>query len=155
MNPVSSSTTKRKAVEGPDEESHMKKRKFEVIKGGREYGASTPDGNSFKISIVANGDATLPVDTGLVAGPERIAMAMSTPSKTTKSVEEMTPMERLTEVLYLALTAPTDKLANDAGKLADQFAFGLSDAEVEACKNAALSKSRVRGRRPCAKARRG
>jgi hypothetical protein len=133
----------------------MKKRKFEVIKGGREYVASTSDGTSFKISMVANGDAIPPVNTGVVVVPEATAKAMTTPSKTTKSVEEMTPMERLTEVLYLALTAPTDKLANDAGKLADQFAFGLSDAEVEACKDAALSKWRVRGRKPCAKARRG
>lgn len=133
----------------------MKKRKFEVINGGREYVASTSDETAFKISMVANGNATHPVNTGVVVVPNATVKVMSTPSKTTTSVEEMTPMERLTEVLYLALTAPTDKLANDAGKLADQFAFGLSDAEVEACKNAALSKSRVRGRRPCAKARRG
>ena len=74
-----------------------------MIEAGREYVASTVDGYTFKISMVANGDSTIPVDAGVVVGREAPVKITSSPSETTKSVEEMTPVERLTEVLYLAL----------------------------------------------------
>ena len=51
-----------------------------------------------------------------------------------KSIEDMTPVERLTCALLLALTAPSDARASEASEIADWFADGLSDAEVECCK---------------------
>lgn len=43
-----------------------------------------------------------------------------------------------TAVLVLALTAPTDAQAKEAGALADEFARHLTIQQVEACKAAAL-----------------
>lgn len=43
-----------------------------------------------------------------------------------------------TSVLVLALTAPTDAQALEAGELADWFAARLTDEQVKACKSAAI-----------------
>lgn len=43
-----------------------------------------------------------------------------------------------TAVLVLALTAPTDAQAEEAGALAEEFAQHLTAKQVEACKAAAL-----------------
>ncbi len=53
-----------------------------------------------------------------------------------------TPLEALTEVLVLALTAPDDERAARAGVLADDFvrSFNLSPAEVELAKARALKR---------------
>jgi hypothetical protein len=50
----------------------------------------------------------------------------------------MTQTQALTRALVLALCAPTDSKAQQAAKLAEQFAHGLSAATVEQCKAAAL-----------------
>jgi hypothetical protein len=50
----------------------------------------------------------------------------------------MTQIDALTQCLILALTAPNDKKADQASKLAEKIAFGLSVDQVEACKFEAL-----------------
>ena len=50
----------------------------------------------------------------------------------------MNQMEALTQALFLAITAPTDKKANQAVKLAEQLSIGLAEHEVELCKENAL-----------------
>jgi hypothetical protein len=50
----------------------------------------------------------------------------------------MTQIEALTQALFLAITAPTDKKANQAVKLAEQLTIGLVEHEVELCKENAL-----------------
>ena len=50
----------------------------------------------------------------------------------------MTQIEALTQALFLAITAPTDKKANQAIKLAEQLSIGLAEHEVELCKENAL-----------------
>lgn len=54
-----------------------------------------------------------------------------------KTLEQMTPAERLTQALILALTAPTDAQAQEASETAEHFTQGLSKAEIEDCKQAA------------------
>lgn len=56
---------------------------------------------------------------------------------TIKSVEEMTPVERLTMALKLAIDAPAGREA-DADKLVQALAAGLSEFEIETAKRAAL-----------------
>lgn len=46
----------------------------------------------------------------------------------------MKQTEALTQALVLAITAPSDKQMRQALKLADQFAHGLSLAQVQQCK---------------------
>ena len=43
----------------------------------------------------------------------------------------MTQIEALTQALFLAITAPTDKKANQAVKLENELANGLAEHEVE------------------------
>ena len=50
----------------------------------------------------------------------------------------MTQSEALTQALFLAITAPTDKKANQAVKLAEQLTIGLAEHEAELCKENAL-----------------
>ncbi len=50
----------------------------------------------------------------------------------------MNQIEALTKALFLAITAPTDKKANQAIKLANDLANGLAEHEVELCKENAL-----------------
>ena len=50
----------------------------------------------------------------------------------------MTQIEALTQALFLAITAPTDKKANQTVKLAQQLTIGLAKHEVELCKENAL-----------------
>ena len=50
----------------------------------------------------------------------------------------MSQIEALTQALFLAITAPTDKKANQAIKLANDLANGLAEHEVELCKENAL-----------------
>lgn len=50
----------------------------------------------------------------------------------------MTPVYALTNALYLALTAPSDAQAHSAHMLADHFASGLNDVEIDAAKERAL-----------------
>ena len=50
----------------------------------------------------------------------------------------MNQIEALTQALFLAITAPTDKKANQAIKLANELANGLAEHEVELCKENAL-----------------
>jgi hypothetical protein len=52
--------------------------------------------------------------------------------------EKMTQIEALTQALFLAITAPTDKKANQAVKLAEQIAQGLTKKQVNQCKKKAL-----------------
>jgi len=56
-----------------------------------------------------------------------------------KSIEDMTPVERLTSALFLGLTAPSDALAAEVGEIADWLAGDLSGAEVQCCKAIALA----------------
>lgn len=51
---------------------------------------------------------------------------------------KMTQIDALTQCLILALTAPNDKKANQASKLAEKIAYGLTVDQVEACKFEAL-----------------
>ena len=53
-----------------------------------------------------------------------------------------TPLDALTEVLVLALTAPDDKRAALAGALADDFvaSFNINSADVELAKARALKR---------------
>jgi hypothetical protein len=50
----------------------------------------------------------------------------------------MTQNEALTKALFLAITAPTDKKANHAIKLANELSIGLTEYEIELCKENAL-----------------
>jgi hypothetical protein len=50
----------------------------------------------------------------------------------------MTQIEALTQALFLAITAPTDKKANQASQLAEQIAQGLTKKQVNQCKKKAL-----------------
>jgi hypothetical protein len=50
----------------------------------------------------------------------------------------MSQIEALTQALFLAITAPTNKKANQAVKLAEQLTIGLAEHEVELCKENAL-----------------
>ena len=50
----------------------------------------------------------------------------------------MSQIEALTQCLILALTAPNDKKADQAVKLANELANGLAEHEVELCKENAL-----------------
>ena len=50
----------------------------------------------------------------------------------------MTKIDALTQCLVLALTAPNDQKAQQASKLAEQIAQGLTVEQVEQCKVAAL-----------------
>jgi len=50
----------------------------------------------------------------------------------------MTQIEALTQALFLAITAPTDKKANQAIKLANELSIGLTEYEIELCKENAL-----------------
>ena len=51
----------------------------------------------------------------------------------------MTQTQALTRALVLALCAPTDAKAQQAVELAQQFAHGLSAADVNQCKADALA----------------
>ena len=57
----------------------------------------------------------------------------------------MTHTEAFQQALVLAITAPTTKQANKAIKLAQGMAaqFGLTEAQVEACKTAVLVQLKV------------
>lgn len=55
------------------------------------------------------------------------------------SLEQMTPHQRLTAVLLLALTAPSDELATEVSEFADVLARGLSESEIGTCKSIALA----------------
>jgi hypothetical protein len=50
----------------------------------------------------------------------------------------MTQIEALTQALFLAITAPTDKKADKAIKLAEKLSNGLTEYEVQLCKENAL-----------------
>jgi len=50
----------------------------------------------------------------------------------------MTQIQALTQCLILALTAPSDKKADQASELAEKIAHGLTVDQVEACKIEAL-----------------
>ena len=50
----------------------------------------------------------------------------------------MTQIDALTQCLVLALTAPNDQKAQQASELAEQIAHGLTNDQVENCKNEAL-----------------
>jgi hypothetical protein len=50
----------------------------------------------------------------------------------------MTQIDALTKCLILALTAPNDKKADEASRLAEKIALGLSVDQIEACKFEAL-----------------
>jgi hypothetical protein len=52
--------------------------------------------------------------------------------------EKMTQIEALTQALFLAITAPTDKKAQMASDLAEQIAQGLTQKQVNQCKKKAL-----------------
>jgi hypothetical protein len=54
------------------------------------------------------------------------------------SPENMTHKQAVLGALVLALTAPTDAQAQMAADLAEEIACGLSAADIEACKEAAL-----------------
>jgi enoyl-CoA hydratase/carnithine racemase len=54
--------------------------------------------------------------------------------------ELTSPKEALVMGLLLALTAPTDELAQEASAMADQLAANMSTEEVEACKSIALAR---------------
>ena len=49
-----------------------------------------------------------------------------------------TPAELVTRALILALTAPDAQRAQECADLAEHWAQGLTDAEVEACKAEAV-----------------
>ena len=49
-----------------------------------------------------------------------------------------TPAELVTRALILALTAPDAARAQECADLAEHWAQGLTDAEVEACKAEAM-----------------
>jgi len=51
----------------------------------------------------------------------------------------MTQSQALTKALILALIATNDKKAEQASNLAEQIAYGLTDAQVEQCKVDALN----------------
>ena len=53
----------------------------------------------------------------------------------------MTQTQALTRALVLALCAPTDAKAQQAAELAEQFAHGLSAADVDQCKVDALAEA--------------
>ena len=53
----------------------------------------------------------------------------------------MTQTQALTRALVLALCAPTDTKARQAVELAEQFAHGLSAADVDQCKADALAEA--------------
>jgi len=53
----------------------------------------------------------------------------------------MTQTQALTRALVLALYAPNDLKAQQAAKLAEKFAQGLSVATVDQCKADALAES--------------
>ena len=58
----------------------------------------------------------------------------------------MTQSQALTKALHLALTAPDDARAAMAASLADDFAAGLTSAQVDKAKASALVRfNRVRG----------
>ena len=50
----------------------------------------------------------------------------------------LTPPELVTRALILALTAPDAQRAQECADLAEHWAQGLTDAEVEACKAEAM-----------------
>jgi len=50
----------------------------------------------------------------------------------------MTQIDALTQALFLAITASTEKKANKAIKLAEKLAVGLEEYEVDLCKENAL-----------------
>jgi len=52
--------------------------------------------------------------------------------------KQPTRAEALTRALMLAITAPTNKHAQQAATLAEEIAQGMSCAEIETCKAAAL-----------------
>lgn len=56
-------------------------------------------------------------------------------------LETMSPTQRLTYVLIFCLTAPSAKKFKKAKKLADCFAVGLTEIQIEGCKSAALQMS--------------
>lgn len=58
-------------------------------------------------------------------------------------VEKLTPKERLTEVLLLAITAPSEKKAQEAISLAEEFTHGLTFAEIEECKATAAARAKT------------
>jgi hypothetical protein len=49
-----------------------------------------------------------------------------------------TPAELVTRALILALTAPDAQRAQECADMAELWAQGLTDAEVEACKEEAM-----------------
>jgi len=53
----------------------------------------------------------------------------------------MTQTQALTRALVLALCAPTDANAQQAVELAQQFAHGLSAADVNQCKADAMAEA--------------
>ena len=55
----------------------------------------------------------------------------------------MTQTQALTRALVLALCAPTDAKAQQAIELAEQFAHGLSAADVDQCKADAMAEADV------------
>jgi|GEM_PF-5844250 len=53
-------------------------------------------------------------------------------------LEKMSATQRLTHVLVLCLTAPSEPQFKKAVKLVDFFAHGLNEVQIEGCKSAAL-----------------
>jgi len=49
----------------------------------------------------------------------------------------MTQTQALTQALALAITAPTDQLADECAAMAESFSTGLTDEQIEAAKAAA------------------
>lgn len=49
----------------------------------------------------------------------------------------MTKTQALTQALALAITAPTDQLAEECAAMAESFSAGLTDEQIEAAKAAA------------------
>lgn len=56
------------------------------------------------------------------------------------SLEAMTPVQRLIEVLHLALIDPSSTRSEQVSEIADWLASDLSDAEVECAKAIALAR---------------
>jgi hypothetical protein len=58
-------------------------------------------------------------------------------------VEKLTPKDRLTAVLILAITAPSDEQAQIAADLAEEFTHGLTLDEIEECKATAAASAKT------------
>jgi hypothetical protein len=53
-------------------------------------------------------------------------------------LNHMSQTQLVTHTLILALTAPSDAYSADCSSMADRFAVGLTDEQLDACKSAAL-----------------